>query len=87
MQYIAMFNLLFLEILDTEKLYKACVHLQISECFQVAEILDVVETGKVYQLGSTRTNKGLKLKYVTLFTIHDRTHVYVFLFISCCVEA
>ena len=29
---------------------------------QVAEILEVVETAKVYQLGNTRTNKGLKLR-------------------------
>ncbi len=29
---------------------------------QVAEIIDVVETAKVYQLGTTRTNKGLKLR-------------------------
>ena len=32
--------------------------------FQVAEITDVVETAKVYNLGSTRTNKGLRLRYV-----------------------
>lgn len=31
--------------------------------FQVCEIRDVVETGKIYNLGSTRTNKGLRLKY------------------------
>lgn len=31
--------------------------------FKVAEICDVCETAKVYQLGSTRTNKGLRLKY------------------------
>lgn len=32
-------------------------------CFlKVAEIVDVVETAKVYQLGSTRTNKGLQLR-------------------------
>ena len=30
---------------------------------QVCEIRDVVETGKIYNLGSTRTNKGLRLKY------------------------
>ena len=30
--------------------------------FQVAEILDTVETAKVYQLGTTRTNKGIKLR-------------------------
>lgn len=29
---------------------------------QVAEIIDVVETAKIYPLGATRTNKGLKLK-------------------------
>lgn len=34
---------------------------------QVASIADVVETAKVYQLGNTRTNKGLKLKYVVVF--------------------
>jgi len=31
-------------------------------CIQVAEIADVVETAKVYQLGAVRTNKGLKLR-------------------------
>jgi len=31
--------------------------------YRVAEICDVCETTKVYQLGSTRTNKGLKLKH------------------------
>lgn len=30
---------------------------------KVCEIRDVVETGKIYNLGSTRTNKGLRLKY------------------------
>jgi len=29
---------------------------------QVAEIADVVETAKVYQVGDSRTNKGLKLR-------------------------
>lgn len=33
---------------------------------QVSEITDVVETAKVYQLGSVRTNKGLKLRYRNL---------------------
>jgi hypothetical protein len=32
---------------------------------QVAQIADVVETGKVYQVEKTRTNKGLKLKHGT----------------------
>ncbi|KAM9777800.1 RNA polymerase-associated protein RTF1 homolog [Neosynchiropus ocellatus] len=31
--------------------------------YRVAEIMDVVETMKVYQLGSTRTNKGLQLRH------------------------
>ena len=31
--------------------------------YRVAEIIDVCETGKVYQLGPTRTNKGLKLRH------------------------
>ncbi|CAL1575632.1 unnamed protein product [Knipowitschia caucasica] len=31
--------------------------------YRVAEIVDVVETGKVYQLGTTRTNKGLQLRH------------------------
>lgn len=31
--------------------------------YRVAEITDVVETAKIYQLGTTRTNKGLKLRY------------------------
>lgn len=30
--------------------------------YRVAEISGVVETAKIYQLGTTRTNKGLKLK-------------------------
>lgn len=30
--------------------------------YRVCEIRDVVETGKVYNLGTTRTNKGLRLK-------------------------
>ncbi|XP_064623065.1 RNA polymerase-associated protein RTF1 homolog isoform X2 [Lineus longissimus] len=31
--------------------------------YRVAEIVGVVETGKIYQLGNTRTNKGLKLRH------------------------
>ncbi|RVE57580.1 hypothetical protein OJAV_G00217580 [Oryzias javanicus] len=31
--------------------------------YRVAEIVNVVETAKVYQLGSTRTNKGLQLRH------------------------
>lgn len=31
--------------------------------YRIAEIIDTVETAKVYQLGTTRTNKGLKLKH------------------------
>ncbi|GFV35099.1 RNA polymerase-associated protein RTF1 homolog [Trichonephila clavipes] len=31
--------------------------------YRVAEIIDVVETAKIYQLGNTRTNKGLRLKH------------------------
>ena len=31
--------------------------------YRVAQILGVVETAKVYSLGSTRTNKGLRLKH------------------------
>jgi len=31
--------------------------------YRVAEIIDVVETAKVYQLGTTRTNKGLRLRH------------------------
>ncbi len=31
--------------------------------YRVAEITDVCETGKIYQLGPTRTNKGLKLRH------------------------
>ena len=30
----------------------------------MAEIRDVVETAKIYSLGGTKTNKGLKLRYV-----------------------
>ncbi len=30
---------------------------------RVAEIVDVVETAKVYQLGATRTNKGLRIRH------------------------
>ncbi|OWF38612.1 RNA polymerase-associated protein RTF1 homolog [Mizuhopecten yessoensis] len=31
--------------------------------YRVAEIIGVVDTAKVYQLGTTRTNKGLKLRH------------------------
>ncbi|CAF3499645.1 unnamed protein product [Rotaria sp. Silwood1] len=31
--------------------------------YRLCEIRDVVETGKVYNLGATRTNKGLRLKH------------------------
>ncbi|KAK3597427.1 hypothetical protein CHS0354_040165 [Potamilus streckersoni] len=31
--------------------------------YRVAEIIDVVETAKIYQLGTTRTNKGLRLRH------------------------
>lgn len=31
--------------------------------YRCAEIIDVVETAKIYQLGTTRTNKGIKLRY------------------------
>lgn len=31
--------------------------------YRVAEIVDVVETAKIYQLGTTKTNKGLRLKH------------------------
>jgi RNA polymerase-associated protein RTF1 len=31
--------------------------------YRVAQIVDVVETAKVYQLGTTKTNKGFKLKH------------------------
>ncbi|XP_039280152.1 RNA polymerase-associated protein RTF1 homolog [Nilaparvata lugens] len=31
--------------------------------YRVTEISGVVETGKIYQLGTTRTNKGLKLRH------------------------
>ena len=37
----------------------SCIH---SFIFQCAEVIDVVETAKIYQLGQTRTNKGLKLR-------------------------
>lgn len=33
--------------------------------YRVAEIIDVYETGKIYNLGNTRTNKGLKLRHGT----------------------
>jgi len=36
--------------------------------YRVAEIVGVVETGKVYSLGTTRTNRGLRLKHGT----HER---------------
>lgn len=37
----------------------------LSVVLQVAEIIDVYETAKVYNLGNTRTNKGLKLRHGT----------------------
>ncbi|XP_022107008.1 RNA polymerase-associated protein RTF1 homolog [Acanthaster planci] len=33
--------------------------------YRVAEITECVETAKIYQLGSNRTNKGLRLRYAT----------------------
>ncbi|BES89706.1 unnamed protein product [Nesidiocoris tenuis] len=33
--------------------------------YRVAQISEVVETAKIYQLGNTRTNKGLKLRHGT----------------------
>lgn len=33
--------------------------------YRVAEIVGVVETGKIYNLGKTRTNKGLRLRHGT----------------------
>lgn len=33
--------------------------------YRVAEVLGVVETTKIYQLGSTKTNRGLRLKHGT----------------------
>lgn len=33
------------------------------QVYRVAEVMGVVETGKVYVLGTTRTNKGLRLKH------------------------
>jgi RNA polymerase-associated protein RTF1 len=33
--------------------------------YRVAEIVDVVETAKIYQFGSGRTNKGIRLKHGT----------------------
>ncbi|KXJ81691.1 hypothetical protein RP20_CCG018326 [Aedes albopictus] len=34
-----------------------------SPVYRVAEIIGVVETGKIYQLGNCRTNKGFRLKH------------------------
>ncbi|KXJ77904.1 hypothetical protein RP20_CCG006211 [Aedes albopictus] len=34
-----------------------------SPVYRVAEIIEVVETGKIYQLGQCRTNKGFRLKH------------------------
>ena len=31
--------------------------------YRIAEVIDVCETGKVYQLGPSRTNKGLRLRH------------------------
>ncbi|XP_061172427.1 RNA polymerase-associated protein RTF1 homolog [Saccostrea echinata] len=31
--------------------------------YRIAEIVDTMETAKIYQLGTTRTNKGLKLRH------------------------
>ena len=31
--------------------------------YRVCEVMDVCETGKIYQLGNTRTNKGLRLRH------------------------
>ena len=42
-------------------------------CVQVAEIIDVVETAKIYQLGSVRTNKGIKLRWVLSIACQSST--------------
>jgi len=50
--------------------------------FQCAEIVDVVETAKIYQLGTTRTNKGLKLRlahhFSPLYDLEYRLGSYVY---------
>lgn len=33
--------------------------------FQIGEILEVVETSKIYQIGHTKTNKGVKIRHGT----------------------
>ncbi|XP_064174673.1 RNA polymerase-associated protein RTF1 homolog isoform X1 [Anguilla rostrata] len=51
--------------------------------YRVAEIVDVVETAKVYQLGSTRTNKGLQLRYADPGLRHGNdTRVFRLEFVS-----
>lgn len=42
---------------------------------QIAEVVSVQETSKVYGLGSTKTNKGLKLKYLIMY-------IYTMLFLA-----
>lgn len=42
----------------------------------MAEVLDVVETAKVYTLGSTKTNKGFKLRFVK-FIFDNFTDVFL----------
>lgn len=42
----------------------------------MAEIADVVETAKIYQVGDMRTNKGLKLRH------GNQDRVYRFEFVS-----
>jgi len=34
-----------------------------SSLIQIAEVIAVVETSKIYKLGSTRTNKGFRLRH------------------------
>jgi hypothetical protein len=45
--------------------FNLILYLTYVSILQVCEISGVCETGKIYQLGNTRTNKGLKLRYVS----------------------
>jgi hypothetical protein len=49
-------------------LFNITLRLMHRSLFQVCEVGDVCETGKIYQLGNTRTNKGLRLRYVFFLT-------------------
>ena len=52
-----------------ERFIKTANHWKNCVCVQVCEIIAVQETPKIYNFGGSRTNKGLKVRYVTQHVI------------------